>query len=140
MKNVFFKQISSTSPLSTSSLAALLLCLVASTPAHADDPVASKICIQNHGGFVMKGSIAWNGGNTPEQGNYPNPDTKCFDLMDSFKAGKIKDGTSTWAVANILAGPNNKESSENVTFSSTSNSTVTYTITGTTSKSSFHRQ
>jgi hypothetical protein len=123
-----------------SHLAIILLGLAACTQAHAADPVASTVCIENKGGFPMEGAIRWGNGQTDYTGNYTNPNTKCFDLVDYFKQGKIAEGASTWAVAAILAGPSNKESSQNVTFSSAANATVTYTITGTTLKSSFQRQ
>lgn len=107
------------------------------------DPRGSKVSLQNGGGFAGKFSVLWSNSTgeheTEPTDVYFNPDSKQIDLMPYHSQKQIDTGDSCWLRWHMEAGPN-KDSGDNITFDASSDSNISYTITGGVLTPSFHQQ
>jgi hypothetical protein len=92
------------------------------------DQVAWEVQFTNHGEFVCRFNIQWDGGETDRTEELSAGQSAFVDLKPYHK--QIIHGTSCWARAFIVLGPNH-DSGRNFTFGP-GDVPVEYTISGTT--------
>jgi hypothetical protein len=93
--------------------------------------MANRVHFFNNGGFVCNFSVQWDGGEslrTPELSNQQSAE------IDLTTLTNLKPNTVCWVRAYIVAGVNH-DSGRNFTYDS--NTTVEYTLSGTTINPSF---
>jgi hypothetical protein len=73
--------------------------------------MAQFITVKTTGAFVAEYCIRWNGGQTEWSGEIAVGEANTWNMQEVG----VPEGTSVWAVAAVLAGPNNHESGDNAT-------------------------